>query len=476
MNSLRSLIDGETRTQLPADTEGDVSEVESENDNIEIENDAENGQTSEEDEAEIHRGLKAFELKVVKDQLDWKSSQEIWEKHKKCLKYQSEVNQKNILHLLVDNYVEATSGKEKGLIARAFTKITAKYPALIQQLDKDKQTPLYKAIDGKKSTLVEIIVAKCTSKSDAKKGKKDDPLSKALGVKCTLNGNTENCLHLALKAGLDVVSPPALKKLAKKATEETIADTDKHGFTPLHHAVAYGKITEERYEVIKILLKKGDSKSLVRDRVAVLDKFADKDKLSVYQYHLHTREIFKEKLVAQKIPPSLRLRHVNAGKQEDERQIGPEKARQSQSQPDEKKRETQSGKVGPGGKEGPPGERQNQNRKDEKDGPGGARQDNRQERGGKEEPDRAEPDGRLGEPRDKRDAWQNNTLGGGKQPLARRVTHKEPEEKEESPEEKKRKRDEWSEKIKNELKIQCLRTRTHKEATRFLYGKNPNGE
>jgi ankyrin repeat protein len=92
-----------------------------------------------------------------------------------------------------------------------------------------------------------------------------------------------NCIHAAILAkGLP---PKWIIHLINKASEDTLQSVDQSGFTPLHLAVDYGRITKDSRDIVQALLKKGD---------AALDKEnanANAEKLSVYQYHEHTRRL-----------------------------------------------------------------------------------------------------------------------------------------------------------------------------------------
>lgn len=48
-------------------------------------------------------------------------------------------------------------------------------------------------------------------------------------------------------------------------------------------------------------------------------------------------------------------------------------------------------------------------------------------------------------------------------------------EKRDTREEKGQEREQWSQEIRNELKLHCLRTKSIAQATRFLYGTNKDG-
>ena len=87
----------------------------------------------------------------------------------------------------------------------------------------------------------------------------------------------ENGIHLAIKTGL---SAELTVELISKVTDEVLSRRDAAGLTPLHLAVEYERCTEAQLDVVKALLKHGDSALDVRTKLA---------NLSVYRHHFSTR-------------------------------------------------------------------------------------------------------------------------------------------------------------------------------------------
>ena len=87
----------------------------------------------------------------------------------------------------------------------------------------------------------------------------------------------ENGIHLAIKQQL---SAKLTVEIISKVTDEVLSRRDAEGLTPLHLAVKYERCTEEQLDVVKALLKHGDSALDVRTKVA---------NLSVYRHHFSTR-------------------------------------------------------------------------------------------------------------------------------------------------------------------------------------------
>ncbi|KAI1109570.1 hypothetical protein F5Y14DRAFT_444621 [Nemania sp. NC0429] len=103
----------------------------------------------------------------------------------------------------------------------------------------------------------------------------DADLERILGLKSSDAGNG---IHKAIRDGL---RPKLTIDLVNKVSNKVLKDVDGEGCTPLHRAVEYKRCTEAQLDVVKALLKKGDSALDVRNKAG----------LSVYQYHLSTRPI-----------------------------------------------------------------------------------------------------------------------------------------------------------------------------------------
>lgn len=101
----------------------------------------------------------------------------------------------------------------------------------------------------------------------------DVDLERILGLKSSDAGNG---IHKATRDGL---SPKLTIDLVNKVSNKVLRDVDGEGCTPLHRAVEYKRCTEAQLDIVKALLKKGDSALDVRSKAG----------LSVYQYHFSTR-------------------------------------------------------------------------------------------------------------------------------------------------------------------------------------------
>ncbi|KAK1757348.1 hypothetical protein QBC47DRAFT_399689 [Echria macrotheca] len=469
----------------------------------------------------VNRALLDFVDTVPRGTLDWSKPDLIFAQYP-ALSQKSELSGKTVLHMLIESWTKYIEVNLKLVphIRAAFNEIVKKYPELIKvrdSLDQDSgrisgQTVLYSAIASGAPRILENLVKSLEpsggSSRKSRKGGDSDPLSQALAVRCSVDGREENSLHYALRSPPSVVSPKALKKLVHKATEAAVAAADSYGFTPLHYAVDYGRYSEDQYKIVKMLLKTGERPSLIRSGKAVLDFFTNDD-LSVYQYHVRTRELFREKTTTTKGGQSrlakteedLRnLRKLEQKKREEELK---EQRRQQLQQQEQRERvrarpdgdedsdsdaETKRGGPqpprNPGEKmpaQGPPKTAPGPKGSDAK-GPGlkgislprdkdtadprgrDPRIDTRGPGARDESQQRQKPDNRPREPPGQ----------DPKTPLKRTATVSfDDAKKEETAEDRKRMRDECSEKIKMDIKVQYLRTRSHPKAVKFLYGKNP---
>jgi hypothetical protein len=106
----------------------------------------------------------------------------------------------------------------------------------------------------------------------------DSDLDKILAIQDELY--KENCLHLAILTIHKGLKRQTVLDLIKKASEPTLCGQDKRGRTPLHLAVDYILCSESQLGIVEELLLQGD-KAL---------KLHTNDHLSVYQYHLWTRD------------------------------------------------------------------------------------------------------------------------------------------------------------------------------------------
>ncbi|KAK2041487.1 hypothetical protein LZ31DRAFT_567933 [Colletotrichum somersetense] len=137
-----------------------------------------------------------------------------------------------------------------------------------------KPPSLYRAIYLKRYTwkLVEYMLDSCK-----------DPkcIEDALTQRCGKGESLKTCLTLAFEKDLNT---KVLENLVRNATPAVMELTDESHRTPFHYAVQYGQCTDERVEVIRLLLEK-DGDILRRHNLSgtsrPIDTFLD---------HKHTRK------------------------------------------------------------------------------------------------------------------------------------------------------------------------------------------
>jgi hypothetical protein len=459
----------------------------------EFESDAEYNDYEEEDEQDtddekiIHNELWDFKCKVVDQsaELDWGKAEDIFNKHR-FLDQVSDSNGKNILHMLMDSYLEDTKKSEsRSAIKTALINITARYPELLWRKGREvHKTPLYWAIEqaavtkqsnkskskqtNKLAVLAEIFISHCDeSKAHiAGKSKNEHPLSRAVSVRCGGAEAEENVLHRALREPYPRIKSKLLLKLVSMATPEAVTARDKLGRTPLYYAVHYERCSQSQLEIVKMLLRIGDSKAQEEGLTGVLDLFSDKG-LSPYQHHIKTRDSYDWSEVEPTPMPPSRYK-MSASKKHSRAAYGFEMIRrgsentkngldQSVSEYAVSSRHEQ--KEGPGGRSrGYVAEQQAISSRDHSLAPD-PYQDGGDDLETPETQDLAWLQGRPEYP-----GWDADPTAAKEFDAAESVV------------EKKRKRDKYSDMIKSELKMQYLRTRSAEKAIRFLYGDNPDGK
>ncbi|KAL6831425.1 hypothetical protein J3E69DRAFT_329441 [Trichoderma sp. SZMC 28015] len=446
----------------------------------------------------IQTSLIDFQSKaIVPGKLDWKDSkivEEIWTDNPNLSK-PSDSDGKNILHLLVESYI-IKRGPERKCICEAISHITARYPELVQNCSTSGSTPLYMAMVKGDMLLVATIIKNCrlqpNGKDDGnnskditegatngKKGmeKRDDLLSQALAVQCIGDSSREeNALHYALRTESSAITPAILNWIVRRAPVAAIAARDSDGFTPLHYAVDYGKSSEVQFELIMILLRKGEHKKLIGQGKAVLDILTNSN-LSVYQHLIKTREFFVERPTVILTQPTRQISSSLNKLKAEGKPLEVRASVQGQSTLDIREQEwvakAEAMKATPNtdkerSKPSIHEERIEEDVKKEnegpslpnftqkKEGPGVAKHREQRTVG----PSRDSVTNDNG-PTVKSETQQKHNLQQKSMPHKQTI------------EERKRERDEWSKKIEVELKKQYLRSRPHQRAIQLLYGKNP---
>jgi hypothetical protein len=196
-----------------------------------------------------------------------------------------------IVQLVYDKTIKASDVKP------LIKKLMGNSPDLIRTKNDDKRNPLYHAIHLKKYTwkLVDYMLKSCP-----------DPIAiaDALEVPCGEDRSAKTCLTLAFEKGL---KEEVLKNLVTHASYKALELRDGSGRTPFHYAVQYDQCSEERVDVVKLLLEKdgdlvkqhkasGTSKPLETFLDFKYKRREDKIEYSVYGEHKRTAKAHHQHL------------------------------------------------------------------------------------------------------------------------------------------------------------------------------------
>ncbi|KZL84161.1 intracellular serine protease [Colletotrichum incanum] len=186
-----------------------------------------------------------------------------------------------------------------------FERLVKNYPYLLRIKDQEDQTALYRAIYLKRYTwkLVDYMLNSC-----------EDPtcIEDALSLTCGKGESMRTCLTLAFEKNINA---GVLRALVSKANENILGLPDGSLRNPFHYAVQYKQCTDERVDVIKLLLEK--DKEIVQKQKASktfrpVETFLDqkypieeegrqeKVKYSVYNDHERTARAYLKVLVEER--------------------------------------------------------------------------------------------------------------------------------------------------------------------------------
>jgi len=409
------------REQQPDDFDDDYLSSDDEEQNL---------YSAHEREKPIHKELHNIISAIREDKVDWKSpakvksffSLERWPH----LLEKSEVKGNNLLHLLVME--QDIPGDLMTTRKRKAVEAVAKLWGILMSLQNDDhKTPIYLALENEKDALLTAML-------------RSKKVTLALETKCV---DGQNCLHYALRSRK--LRNRLLEDLVTKASRRAINQTDNKNWTPLHLAADYKESSEERLKLIRTLIHKGEVS--VDDHLdgsePAIDVYAGTENFSVYEYHLWTLEQKKKAIIKDSLL-------VNS-KQVDEKKV-------PDWQPKKKPYQEEDIEAAP---------RKSEPQGKEKEGP----LTNRVNTSAKVNPSRREE-----VPKD-----QDNQLLLPIKPLVRRRTvmfDSNVQEVQTGPDQRRtdadataKELDKWSEEIRAELKLYCMRTRTIRQATRFLYGQ-----
>ncbi|RKU46266.1 hypothetical protein DL546_006500 [Coniochaeta pulveracea] len=172
----------------------------------------------------------------------------------------------NLLHMLADTGKdELPSRKIKYLVEALVTMRWAAGEAgdLLAQQDTDGKTPLHCAIDLKHHRLAKIMV---DSHPD-------------IDVIIRTESKRTNCLHLALRNRTSTSGDELLMSLIEKSSAATLTAADDSSLTPLHLAVDYARCDDAELAIVKAIVKKCPS------TMDMTYEHKERGLLSPYRYH-----------------------------------------------------------------------------------------------------------------------------------------------------------------------------------------------
>lgn len=406
----------------------------------------------------------------------------------------------NLLHALVE-VVQHTDDVEPTDIELLVRQLVRTYPHLLESTNKDGHNPLFMAIRKSQHQLVEYMVSTCLEvvADDDGVANHREHLDEALRQKAQ-EGKT--CLHFALKENLD---PETTKMLIENATDEALGVQDGLGKTPMHYAVAFSQCTDERAQLISLLIERDQAATQANPRPSktFLD-IADKSGSSVYQEHELTRAVVIKKYQEHKakVRRTLENRKREVNDAVRDRPVMREPPRPNAGAREATSRSTAK----PGGDEGDEREALRQQKKAEeaarlKESQAPAKLDRREERDGVgrdasrsrpsrvTEPDRSAPQivirtnyaSRQAEPAPNTPIKRSNTARLETKPDQEKAKPKPKQPVRPAPTARKSggNMQTWtknSDEILLSLKLHYMRTRNEEKAISFLYGTNMDGK
>ncbi|KAE8356245.1 hypothetical protein BDV28DRAFT_145429 [Aspergillus coremiiformis] len=216
----------------------------------------------------IERQVKEFLVEAKKVGNDERSQENLFSSYKKylfCRTGSNALANKNVLYKIVVEENKAANPPEAWVVKR----LASEDHRLLSDKDEfNEEYALLRAIQRNMDWFVQNVLSSKIS---------DENLKSILDpTRDPGNVRAKNCIHVAIKHGLQV---SLTVSLIEKASEFTLVAADENGLTPLHLAVHYSRCRREQMEVINALLKHGDG---------ALDRTSGD--LSVYRYHRQTRK------------------------------------------------------------------------------------------------------------------------------------------------------------------------------------------
>ncbi|KAL4935211.1 hypothetical protein BDV06DRAFT_234533 [Aspergillus oleicola] len=404
----------------------------------------------EDDDDPVHTQLQTIVKSIKNSEIknSWKKL-EIFRRDTRRWQFFTQRSEKTgdcILHFLMRKTV--TKKEENERIGKAIRYIAKHQPNLMTEVNNEVMTPLYLALNSLDRLRALRIKIGLFPKKMSSRRKAE--VAKAIEYK--YGTQRENCLHLAVKKCLDLVKETKLpdtsllETIINHASPDAINARDISNWTPLHRAVKYQHSRESTLRIIKSLIERGEPRSKLDTELDptppgyAFDAYAilDREELSVYGYHMRTRDKATSRVLATKVNLATERKETPKAEQRELPSV------EKQAQPPKK----------------PVGKAQQKNQGDKANMCVPRRVAETTEDGGEDD----FPKPGLG---------RTNTFHACTGDKAKRASSSD--SKKQNPkveDQQEEERELWSKKIRTELKLHCLRTRTSAQAERFLYGSN----
>jgi hypothetical protein len=257
------------RDDLPEENEDEKSSSESESD------DEDEDEEEEEDEEVARKNARRKFDRIISDLKDGKLVLDDRNKVHEFIAVRAQSDHlgkrsnhkgQNLLHMLADTGKDELPSRKIKYLVEAL--VTARWAAgeagdLLAQQDTDGKTPLHCAIDLKHHRLAKIMV---DSHPDI------DRIIRT-------ESKRTNCLHLALRNRTSTSGDELIMSLIEKSSAATLVATDDNGLTPLHLAVDYARCDDGELAIVKAIVKKCPS------TMDTTYEHKERGLLSPYRYH-----------------------------------------------------------------------------------------------------------------------------------------------------------------------------------------------
>ncbi|OJJ01280.1 hypothetical protein ASPVEDRAFT_82804 [Aspergillus versicolor CBS 583.65] len=216
----------------------------------------------------------------------------------------SETRGDTVLHMLITTDYE--NDRERENLVKAIQCTIQFRPELWTRHNSERATPLYLALTSPNAKRIDLLKQDLFISRPSRNTIDRALLGAGIAAACT--AKKDNCLHLALKHRIHSTS--LLTSMIKYASPDAVNATEKNNWTPLHRAAKYEHSSSGSLKIIKALIARGESGERTDDVSSgcayALDTYVqvDNEELSVYQYHMKTREEMRP-------PPATSSRQAN---------------------------------------------------------------------------------------------------------------------------------------------------------------------